>query len=323
MADTVNLGVIGAGNFCGQYHAPALSALKTEFPRLRLRAICDLNLKRAELLADRFGFEQAFEDHHRMLDADIFHALYVTVPPSCLKALVLDIAPRNLPVFMEKPPGLSSADTLAMAAALKQPHMVGFNRRFMPLSLKFKERLPQFGPAPFFEARMLRYRRAEPDFIFGTGIHAIDLMVFLGGPVKSVDTVLQETPGGPAKACHLVFHFASGACGSLFINPDTGVRIEHYAVHGPGRCLLLRAPYHFAADFPGGLDYSEGPEKTETFRMPAGLPDWETIGVGNEARAFLRHLTTGGPAGPTLTDCVQSMRIAEKACRGESITLMT
>ncbi|MFH0919152.1 MAG: Gfo/Idh/MocA family oxidoreductase [Fibrobacterota bacterium] len=321
MPKEIKLAVIGAGVFNEGYHSPALQGLKAEYPELRLRGICDVREERANYFAKRFGYEAAFTDYNKMLDADNYDAAYITVPHSVVCNMVLDIAKRNIPIFLEKPPGDNVEQTRRMAAAVKKGNLVGLNRRHMPLSRRLKEKAQSLQSISFIDCQFHRYKRAHKDFFFGTAIHAIDMMLNLGGPIKRVDTIRHHAPGYEFYQHLATFRYQSGALGLLHCAPEVGSRVERYSVHGDNQSFYLKAAYHNSDDFPGILECHAGPSLISSERMPTAYPYWEITGFSNQARLFLDHIKDGVEMHPTLTDCIPAMTIAERVNNGESFDL--
>lgn len=320
MPREIKIAVIGAGIFNEIYHSPALQGIQTEYPGLRLRGICDLRPDRAEYFAKRFGYEEAFTDYNKMLDADTYDGIYITVQPQFVCKIVLDVAKRNLPIFLEKPPGISLDETQAMAEAVKTGNQVGLNRRHMPLSRRLKEKALGLKNISCIDCQFYRYKRNHEHF-FHTAIHAIDMMQFLGGPVKKVVTFKDHSPGYQFYQHWVRFHYASGAIGSLHVASEVGARVERYAVHGDHQSFFLKAAYHGSDDFPGILECHAGPELITSEKVPFAHAYWEIAGFANQARLFLDHIQKNTAMHPTLRDCFSTMIMVDRADKGESFEL--
>jgi predicted dehydrogenase len=110
-------------------------------------------------------------------------------------AVLEEFMRRGVPLVVEKPLGrdMKEARGLAeIARRWKAPVMVSMNRRFDPGVLAAKEWLKGKGPIRFVGGRMLRNARREKDFVWGTGVHLLDLMVAVAGPMK-IDFRLQAS----------------------------------------------------------------------------------------------------------------------------------
>src|SRR5947209_2238631 len=107
---------VGAGEWSRQVHGPALQRL-AERSIVSLEAICDLHIDRARELRDRFGYRLASEDVHATLDDVRPDAIVCTVQPQATAALVKSLLPLGIPLFIEKPPGVSLDEATSLARA--------------------------------------------------------------------------------------------------------------------------------------------------------------------------------------------------------------
>ncbi|MCW3981473.1 MAG: Gfo/Idh/MocA family oxidoreductase [Candidatus Bathyarchaeota archaeon] len=125
----LRIGVIGVG-FWGKNHARVLS----ELPQTELVAICDLDLERAQGIAEKYGAE-AYKDSREMLHhCDIDAASVCTwTTTHAVEALRVLRAGRH--VLVEKPLAstITEAKKIVAYARAKERHlMVGFIERFNP-----------------------------------------------------------------------------------------------------------------------------------------------------------------------------------------------
>jgi predicted dehydrogenase len=99
------LGMIGAGNLASRRLYPVLHTIEN----LTLAAVCDLDEAKAKRNAQRFGGEQVFTDHKRMLAEGNLDAVVVCVDPRAHEALAIEVMEAGLPVYTEKPPAVTAA----------------------------------------------------------------------------------------------------------------------------------------------------------------------------------------------------------------------
>lgn len=240
---------IGAGEFSERFHAPALNRLATaEAPRISLEAICDLNQQRASEFARKFGYAHTYCDFLRMVDEQKPELIYCTVHPAATAEVVAKLLPMGIPVFTEKPPGVTvaQAEQLAeLAQQYKTINYVAFNRRAMPGLLRLKHWADENGPIRYIRVEMLRNQRMEPEFGVGTAIHPLDCLRFLGGEVREVETRCRPHPGTEARDYLVRLHFHSRMVADLAILVDCGLRRETYLVHAGNRMMevALTDPY--------------------------------------------------------------------------------
>jgi len=199
----------GAGGFNHANHAPVLKRLaEGDAPRLSLEAICDLDRARAERFQQEFGFRQVYTDLARMMEETRPEVVYSLVQPTATAGVVSQVLPTGLPVFTEKPPGVTVEEANPLAE-LAETHgnltYVAFNRRQMPVLRWLKQWLTDHAPVRYVRGEMLRNRRREPEFGIGTAIHALDALRFLCGDVAGVGVRAQP--------------YGDGGCADYFVNP--------------------------------------------------------------------------------------------------------
>ena len=77
----LRVALIGAGDHCRRYHAPALARYAAENPgQAELAAVCDLERERAETLATEYGFAAVHTDVDAMIEAEKPGAIVCVVP---------------------------------------------------------------------------------------------------------------------------------------------------------------------------------------------------------------------------------------------------
>lgn len=136
MVDKLKVGVIGAGRWATKAHLPGF----TRSPLSEVVAICDLNLKRAELRAKEFGINDVYTDARVMIsrnDIDIIDVCTRGEPadPDNHEKLVFEALKANKHVLCEKPVAHNFRNTwkahnLAESKGLKTK--VGFTFRYAP-----------------------------------------------------------------------------------------------------------------------------------------------------------------------------------------------
>src|SRR5665213_990235 len=177
---------IGAGEWSRYAHGPTLQRL-AERSVVSLELICDLQLERARQFSDLFHYHRASDNIHQMLAEVRPDAIVCTVQPAATAELVRSLLPLRIPLFIEKPPGISLAEATSLAAAASGKFtFVAFNRRAIPSIVRLKEWSAQH-PVRLARAEMLRNNRLESHFAIETGIHALDAIRFLMGDPTSIE----------------------------------------------------------------------------------------------------------------------------------------
>ena len=125
-ARRVRLGIVGCGHAGANLHLPALRHVE----EIEVVAVCDTDSARAVSAARQLGVE-ARADVGALLDLEL-DAVGVCVPPVDHRAVAGAVLASGRHLLLEKPPTLSVADALALAAEAARAGVVavaGFNLR--------------------------------------------------------------------------------------------------------------------------------------------------------------------------------------------------
>jgi predicted dehydrogenase len=304
---------IGAGSFCEQFHAPALQRLaQGPAPPISLEAICDLNQERARLFSVRFGYVRVYVDFLRMVDEIKPELIYCMVQPTATAGVLEKLLPLGIPIFTEKPPGVTvaQAEKLAsLACEYKVANFVAFNRRAIPELQRMSEWKRANGPARYARAGMFRNRRVEPQFAVATAIHALDCLRFLCGRVNSVETRCAPYSDNVARDFFVRLFFDSGCTADLTTLVDCGFTCEQYLLQMQNQAMevTLRSPYSSTFCQPGLRLYRDEQLIEDT---PASPDPIVAGGFLNEHRLFLDAVAAGQASICDLQDARDSLRLA-------------
>ena len=310
----VRVTLIGAGAH-SRNHGGSLKHIRNARPdQVELVAVCDLDLDRARAYAELFGFERAYDSIAAMLKKEKPDCVIAIVPIPKTLEVGGELLETGIPVVLEKTPGLDSTETrelLGIAREHRAPHMVSFNRRFIPGLVRAREWLASNGDRPpkLVHARMLRNRRREPQFAVGTGIHLIDAVLsLLGAPKRVVSWKLPTIYESVYLYAAQIFT-RNDDVGQFTISPVVGRKEETYEIHGEDYCIFIDA---FASSI---RVFDEGAEVL-TWAPPDGSPEYLLNGTLGETEAFLAAVEAGGPFAPGLGESLLSMLAAEAVLKG-------
>jgi predicted dehydrogenase len=302
----VRIGVIGAGRHSSDYHGPGLMACRNAKPgQVTLAAVCDLERRRAEQYARRFGFERAYTDWREMLEREGLDGLVAVTPPALTAKLVAELLPCGVPLLIEKPPGVASTETRKLLAAARKSgtrHMLSFNRRFSPAFLRAARWMAADAPQrpERVDARMLRVGRTEPDFVLGTGIHLVDTVnALLGRPVR-----VKPLPTAEPRRYEAEVSFESGAVARLLIAPEAGSNSEAFDASGDRWTVHIDVARCYVLVF-------DGLETAVCWRAPTGASASWQAGAVHETRAFIASLRGERAFSPDLEDGLAAMLVCE------------
>ena len=311
----LRIGVLGAGAHSAGSHGAALKAYKTAHPdEIELAAICDLDEVKAKAYAETFGFARVHTDWQRMVDSEQLDGLMAITPVGLTHQIAAELLPLGLPLMIEKPPGEHSSETrelLDIAHRHGTPHMVSFNRRFIPAVQWARDWLDRHADRPprVCIARMLRHARTEPEFAVGTGIHLVDTVLSLMGEPAHVST---ERLATAVEGCYQYVasvRFASGAAASLIISTTVGTNEETYELHGQDYCLKIDTTLCSAT-------LCDNAQEPQCWTAPDDVDPSALHGSLGETEMFVRGIRGEVELRPTLSDALASMLVSEAIDRG-------
>jgi predicted dehydrogenase len=313
MAPPLKAVQIGAGRFAFDFHGPSLQRLAgAASPRISLEAICDLNRERAELFCRSFGYARAYTDLDRMIRETAPDLIYCMVHPEATAEIVGRVLPLGLPVFTEKPPGVTVAEAEGMARAARRYgniNYVAFNRRRMPGLARLKSWGAQNGPVRYVRAEMCRNRRLEAEFAIGTAIHPLDCLRWLCGNPAHIESTAFPYPGTPARDYLIRLKFESGTVADLAVLVDCGYSRERYIAHARNAAAEVTLGAGYSSSFCPAVEreYRDNSVAAEC----AGEKDPLLAGgfIG-EHETFLNCVERGEQPDCTLQDAAVSLRLA-------------
>ncbi len=191
--DTARIGLIGAG-FIGEVHLRALAFNR----RADVRAIADVNERRAREMAERFHVPRTYTDVRQMLEQERLDGVIIATPDQLHREPAELAAQAGVHIMLEKPIATTVEDAEAIIAAAQRNNvklMIGFILRFtLPYQqLRQKVVSGEIGtPTMAFgkrtvnasEARRLAGRCTVNDYL---SIHDTDTILWnMGTDVESV-----------------------------------------------------------------------------------------------------------------------------------------
>ncbi len=324
---TIHIAVLGAGEWTCARHLPALQSLTGGAGRaagfeLQIVGIWNRTAARATQAARSFGIPRVYGSLDEVVDDRRLDCFCVLVHASALPGIVDRLMVSRLPIFCEKPPGASHAESLRLAALVDVPNVVAFNRRYMPIGRRFREMVGEVPNAYFAECHFYRNARVIEHFVLSTGVHGINFLEFLLGPIRNVDTQTLGDPAGgpPPRVCRVLFD--SGVRGVLKFFPSCGSSVERYEVHGKDTSLYLHVPMAYTTDHPGRIVVHRGGRAERV--IDDDSPDVLTAeGFIDEYMDFFRAVATGSPTISNFANAWSTMKIAEAIEAEKETTIRT
>ena len=300
------IGLLGAGGFAAAVLLPALREASRD--RLRWRGIASAGGISALTLGRRFGFDFCATDAAEVVDDPHTRAVLIATRHDRHAALASAALEAGKIVFVEKPLALSLDELRQVTSAVSrsgQPLMVGFNRRFSPLTQALRAHFRDVREPLALLARVnagslaadhWSHDPAQGGRILGEACHFLDLMHYLAAspPLEVHAWRLPDLGLYQGDNVVATIRFANGSLGTLhyLANGDRGLGKERIEVLGGGRSAVID-------DFREALLYHHGTAR----RVRASGQD---KGHRAEMEAFVGLLLDGGQSPLPFADAALS-----------------
>ena len=208
---TVYWGILGAGKIAAAQMAPAIAAT----PGHELVAVMRRELSAARQFADDHGAKRAYDSEQTLLVDPQVNAVYVATPPHLHARQTILAAQAGKHILCEKPMALNTGEARQMIAACRANGValtICYYQRFNARHQRIKALVDEGAIGQVTAARINFSERFPPQpgpwhhdpaisgggSLMDLGIHCIDLMRYLCGPVESVaalvDTLVDDSP---------------------------------------------------------------------------------------------------------------------------------
>lgn len=252
MKEPLRVGLVGCGGM-GNEHLKIIASL----PNIRLVGVCDEREARAQRMSAQHR-APAWLDYARFLDEARPQAVHICSPSGLHAQQGIAAAERGIHVLSEKPLDidLEKVDRL-IAACDRHGVLLGciFQRRMSRGARTVRQAIAEGRMGRILSCSVsVKWWRSQlyydKDDWRGTwaldggalsnqGIHSLDQMVWMAGPVEEVEYACLQTTAHRIEAEDLAFvvvRFASGARGTIEVttccHPDLATRLEIYGTSG-------------------------------------------------------------------------------------------
>jgi polar amino acid transport system substrate-binding protein len=250
-SDEIRIGLVGAGAFARGTLLPAFRNAGAAFEAVASTA----GLSAADAAA-RFGFARA-ATAQELLEDEAVDAVVIATRHGSHARYVTAALRAGKHVFVEKPLALTEEELADIEQTLQETEcllMVGFNRRYAPLTRQLRETFD--GVHDVVYAARVNAGALAPDHwlhdpiegggrLLGEGCHFVDLLTHLAGAeIGSVTAAAVSQPDRPIECSDTlaaVFHFANGSVGTLVYSGggDTRLPKERLEAMGGGAAAVL------------------------------------------------------------------------------------
>lgn len=291
----VSLGFVGAGSYAQSYLLPNIPK-GSDFV---LKGVMTSTGTGSRSVAERFGFEFCASNESEILENSGINTVFVATRHDTHARYVSNALKASKHVFVEKPLCLSERELMEIAELYwslnaQQPQvpilMVGYNRRFSPLSTQMKSIL---GAGPMAVTYRINAGAIAADSwiqdpevgggrIVGEACHFIDFITFLTGALPvSINMVGMTKAGNLNDTMILTLSYSDGSVGNIcyFSNGDKSLPKEYVEAYSHGVAVVLN-------DFRTLSVYASGKKREKKLLT-------QDKGQKNEVREFLRAVKEG------------------------------
>ncbi len=309
----IRLGIIGAGRMARE-HLNVLRAINS----VRVVAISSRTKSKAEALAQEFQIDHVYDDAHALVKESQLEGLLVLVTDDQMYDVVSQLIPYRIPLFIEKPPGLTPELTLKLSGLTRQyalPTMVGYNRRYYSIFQKGIAKILEFGSLLGISIegheRMWRIHEAGTfnpkivaSWLYANSTHTIDLLRFFGGEVKEL------------KVFGYKIRDPLGDQFAAVMKMDSGALAQYQAFwYSPGGWRVVLYGDGVTVEF---KPLEKGQWTDKNFKIHEILPDPEDVqfkpGFYRQMQAFIHLIKEGKGQWPMmdLASAYETMLLAKK-----------
>lgn len=310
----VRVALIGAGAMANSVHYPSLSG----FRDVEMAGLCDIAEEKLIQTAKKFKIKKTYKDYRKMLDETKPDAVYILMPPHHLYDIVVHCLNRKLHVFVEKPPGITSAQTRSMAKLAKKNRcltMAGFQRRFAPLIVEAKKRIDKKGPVIQCVAKFVKnyvggkpYYDGATDILTCDAIHSVDILRSIGGEVKTLASDVGSFYADYDNTFNALMKFEKGATGILLTNWVAGKRVYAVEIYGKGIHAYVD-PEKEALIY---KDNNDKPEVISVNDMFKNAQPYQYAGFLHENRHFIDCIKKGKQPITNFADAAKTMELVDR-----------
>jgi len=240
----LSVAVVGAG-----YWGPNLARNFSRNPEWQLAAICDLDLERAQALADGCQGTRAVRDLAEVLADPAIDAVAIATPAVTHHAIALAAIRAGKHVVVEKPiaeSGDLARDMIDAASAAGVVLMTDHTYCYTPAVLKIRELIEagELGDILFIDSVRINLGLIRPDVdvLWDLAPHDLSIIDFVlpGGLRPTAVAAQGADPLGAGRACigYLSMPLASGAVAHVHVNWLSPTKVRQMIIGGTRRTLV-------------------------------------------------------------------------------------
>lgn len=190
----LSVGFVGIGDQAWDNLIPSVAGIKN----INIKGVCDIDKDKSKLAARNYG-ASAYSDFKEMLKSEELDAVIVASHPQVHLEVLNYTIPRSIPVFVEKPPTLSTTE-LKKIVKLNEKYQtltsVGLNFNYAdPVKFLIETiKKPEFGNLQYLQVchfgskpngTLWGLKSKIRTFLLAQAIHPLGLIFYLGNAIPS------------------------------------------------------------------------------------------------------------------------------------------
>ncbi|WP_239710860.1 MULTISPECIES: bi-domain-containing oxidoreductase [unclassified Mammaliicoccus] len=241
------VGIIGAGNFVNQTLLPKLGK------KYRIKSIASQSGLSSSILSKKYKIEYSTTNSQDIIKDNEINSVIITTRHNTHFELVKSAIEAEKAVFVEKPIALKLEEVNQLKNLnIKNHLMIGFNRRFSPLSVKVKELLASAvdpmsiiinvnaGTIP--KEHWTQNKDIGGGRLIGEACHFVDLALFYAGSkISSYKIVAMEDKNDTFDTFSILLKFENGSIATInyFANGNKSLPKEHITIYSEKRIIEI------------------------------------------------------------------------------------
>lgn len=251
---TVSIGFIGAGSYAQSHLLPNIPRIKN----ISLKGVMTATSISSRSVGERHGFEFCTTHESDILENEEINTVFIATRHDSHAEYVIKALKAGKHVFVEKPLCLTVQELEEISELLKQRAesreqsvlMVGYNRRFSPLSRIIKEEFSDGSMAVIYRVNVgsipadswIQDKDIGGGRIIGEVCHFVDFLTFMNGslPVSVYASAMRDS-NNLNDTLNVSLTFQNGSIGTIayFANGDKSISKEKIEIFTNGCIAVL------------------------------------------------------------------------------------
>jgi len=286
----LKVGILGLGKIAQHFHIPSLLS----FNDVEITAVCDINKNMLNKVGSKYGIHFLYTDYTKMAERKDLDAVFILTKPHETHLQITEVFLENgKDVFCEKPMAMKLSEAEDMVKKAKKHGkllMIGFNRRYMPVFMRTKEKLTEEKNVEVLLSEVTSFNPGFRGLLTGW-IHSVDILRFFCGEPTKVQGCAKYKDPLYEESIVSTINFDSGACGVLLCNFNAGKYMERVEIHGGGLSIYINVP-HTAEIVEGTKSFYE-PISSTCFTTSPWTELTEKMGYKIQDRHFTECVKSG------------------------------